>query len=102
MGEQRRRQERHVTKNDPEKFAADVKRRREEAYRCDNFLIDVETGQVFFSSSKTAGGVALLKEESIAVPMQDFVQMFVSFLQLVVLNGAGVIPDGVMPNGNPE
>lgn len=101
MGEHRRRS-RHITNEvDPEKFAADTKRRREKAYPVDNFLIDVETGNCYFSSSKTQGGIALLEEQTISVPMSGFVQMFISFLQIVVLQGAGALPDGELPNGNP-
>lgn len=94
-GERRRRetQGRHMTNADQEQFMKDVERRRMTAQPIDNFLVDADTNNVYLSSKKTAGGIDLIEEVTLSVPIPAFAQMMSSFLQ-IVFNPGQIATDG--------
>jgi hypothetical protein len=102
MGERRRRPaQRHLTNADQEAFMKDVERRRKTAQPIDNFLVDADTGQVYLSSKKTAGGIDLIEEVTLSVPIAGFATMISSFIQIVFTPGelgtdGGAGTDGVI------
>lgn len=112
MGEARRRKERGgkplamVTDTEAQaKFDADVKRRREEAYVVDNFLLDGDTGLVFFSASKTQGGIVLPKEITLCTSLHGFATMIATFVQMSFPPpgmSAVMVPPGGRGDGKPN
>lgn len=96
MGEGRRR--RDVTAKQQEEFQKDVEKRRKEAMPITNFLIDADTQQVYFSASKTQGGIDLIQEVTLSTPISGFSDMMIGFLQIAF---GPQLPDGAVPNGKP-